>query len=641
MKEKMKNKFAFELPDFELDADDVDKIWFNSQVIDVGSKMNDVICRRFGFLHKSTMHVDYKNEQTKFIKSTQSRKVTGYQIYLHCNCAIKYRLSIFTKEIKENSSLTIKVFRCDAGICECMNLPPSVREVRGEARKELKEKLVAKTGGQLRAEAILAADEEVSLGGYLQDILPINVVDVIRHEMREEKRMDTDHIVDLQRRAEAGKIKDLIDLRTFPKFAATFITSGSLKLLSDVSKKKEVTLLLVATGGLTRKVSESSSSNFHHVLLLPLEKPNTEMTSSQTTAECYLVPVAEMITNDSTGFSISQFLRLVRHRLKNETGGEQLCTFIGTGFSWPNFYAILDLNNWTMKEFLSVCYNIFEGGKIDEKFQNATIPVSCFSHMSKCIKDDINKSFDNRTDRLFTARLVGQIANIFETNELDDYIKNVLTIISSQHENAAFKKAFKKLKSFHGFSERCDEQEELLSRNEYNFVDEKAIYRDSRFYQRYNTFVIELAGQRKGSTNKFYREKFLKALLSKYLAYLPLWTLFLGRIRNKDFIRGNNARVERHFQGLKEEIRTSTLELRHIGLVHCSDYAEFVEQRNARTVKEARLAVPGRKKSKVNSLRNPENLKEKWGKGRKSKTRKSTTFLDESATNEAFLSIFS
>jgi hypothetical protein len=244
-----------------------------------------------------------------------------------------------------------------------------VREVRGEARKELKEKMTKLTSGKIQAEAIAAADEEIAQGGYLQDILSSDVLGVVRHEMRSEKKLDKDPVIDLQRRAENGSIPDLVDLRTFPKFTATFITTGALELLADALKKREVILMLDATGGITRKVQAAASANFHHVLLLPLQKPNTELAPGQTTPECYLVPVAEMITNDSTGFIISQFLRLVRHRLLTEFGCNRLCAQIRTDFSWPNFYAILDLNGWTMKKFMNICYKTFDSGQFPGELQ--------------------------------------------------------------------------------------------------------------------------------------------------------------------------------------------------------------------------------------------------------------------------------
>jgi hypothetical protein len=642
---KYKKVFNVKLPDFNLQAADVNDVWFNPKK-DSNSKLNDILCKRFGAEYKSAMHIDQKNESSKFNKALQVKEVTGIQVYLHCNCSIQYRLTIKISDVKQDSDLVINVFRCDSSLCQCSTLPASVREVRGEARKELKEKMAKLTSGQVQAEAIAAADEEIARGGYLQDILSSDVLGVVRHEMRSEKKLDKDPVIDLQRRAENGSIPDLVDLRTFPKFTATFITTGALELLADAIKKGDVILLLDATGGITRKVQAAASANFHHVLLLPLQKPNTELAPGQTTPECYLIPVAEMITNDSTGFIISQFLRLVRHRLMTEFGCNRLCAQIGTDFSWPNFYAILDLNGWTMKKFMKICYKAFDSGEFPEELQCATIPLSCFSHMCKNIKNDVNKCFNKRTDRRFIARLIGQIADIADIQTLDQYVKDVLTILSMKRQNDEFNAAFGRLQTFHGFGENSETENVYdsveLDENFMEFVDAKAIYRDSHFFQRFEAFVSNFKQQRKGAANQFFNEKLTTALLSKYLAYLPMWTIYLGRLRDSSFTRGNNGRVERFFQGLKEEIRILPLELRHIGLIHVADYAEFIEKRNAITVKEARMKVPGRKKSKKAPVSSHiANTTEKWGKGHKSKTRKSTTFLDSSSNNKALAANFS
>lgn len=347
----------------------------------------------------------------------------------------------------------------------------------------------------------------------------------------------------------------MADLRCYPKFTATFITKGALLLLNDYHKKSKLKILLLgATGGITRKITSSSSQNFHHVLLLPIEKANTVLAPGQTTPECYLVPVAEMVTNDSTGFTIAQFLRLVEHQLRKEFGDQRICDYIGTDFSWANFHVIFDLNGWSMKEYLRLSYECFESGKISPMFCKSTVPSSCFSHICKCIKNDINDHFKDKNDQRFIARLIGEIVDISDHVELDFYIKDVIVILGNEYQNSIFINSFTRLKKHYGFLIQGEEEEDEVVSDESQFIDKfleyKSIYRDSRFFQRFENFSKSISQQTSKEKNKYFSPTFLSVLLSKYLAFLPTWTIFLGKMRNKDYTRGNNARIERYFQGI-------------------------------------------------------------------------------------------
>jgi UDP-N-acetyl-D-mannosaminuronic acid transferase (WecB/TagA/CpsF family) len=156
---------------------------------------------------------------------------------------------------------------------------------------------------------------------YLQNFQSRGVIGQVRQEFRNENKLHDDPAFDLKLRAAEGLVPDLVDLKIYSKFTAshntaTFITEGAIELLHEYHKNaKHKILLLDTTGGITRKTSNKVSATFHHVLLLPMEKPLTALSSGQTTVESYLIPIAEMITNESTGFAISCFLELVTHQI--------------------------------------------------------------------------------------------------------------------------------------------------------------------------------------------------------------------------------------------------------------------------------------------------------------------------------------
>lgn len=510
--------------------------------------------------------------------------------------------------------------------------------MRGQARVELKSTMDEASADVVYSKSIDEANVEVAQAGNLQGIVSRDVLHKIRQEKREENQLDKNDVADLQMRAENGRIPDLVDLRTFQNFTATFINRGALELLSNHNNSTNVkTLLLDATGGITRKIPNAKSPTFHHVLLLPIEKPSTMLAPGDSNQESYLIPVAELITNDSTGFAISQFLRLVAHNLRKFHGEQKLCEYIGTDFSWPNFFAILDLNGWTMKTFLRYAYETFENGKLAPQIQHAILPASCFSHMCKCMKKDINKFYTEKEDQKFIARLIGEIVDIPKPLDLDVYIKDLIVVIGTKFKNDSFKSSFNRLKVHYNLQDAEDEENDKECENENEedeFVEYKSIYRSSKFFQRFENFEKTISNQISDDSNKYYSVAFLQLFLSKYIAFLPTWTIFIGILRNDNYRRGNNARIERFFQGLKENVKERHLQLRHLGSVHVGDYAEFACARTETLVKEAKIGVPGRKKSRGKNT-GIENKREKWWKG-KSKTRKSAIFLNSETLVENF-----
>ena len=193
--------------------------------------------------------------------STRKKVVMKVHIYVNCNCVVRYRLSYQMKGIQVNVELTLSVFRCNDDECVCSELTPSFRQIRGEARRGLKAKMTDKSQSQVYSQSVSEANEDVAQGGYLPDIASHDVLNKIRQEIRDEKQLDNNIFVDLQLRAESGRLPDLIELRTYPKFTATFIFKGALELLSNFCNTSNIkTLLLDATGGITRKIPKSKSA---------------------------------------------------------------------------------------------------------------------------------------------------------------------------------------------------------------------------------------------------------------------------------------------------------------------------------------------------------------------------------------------
>jgi hypothetical protein len=111
------------------------------------------------------------------------------------------------------------------------------------------------------------------------------------------------------------------------------------------------------------------------------------------------------------------------------------------------------------------------------------------------MKQDINKFYEDKEDQKFVARIIGEIAAISDVNELDLYIKDVLLILSVQYKNKEFERSFRCIQTHFGFGEPEEEEDEQENKenttpgsNHEIFADFKAIYRDSRFFQKYDSF---------------------------------------------------------------------------------------------------------------------------------------------------------
>lgn len=402
----------------------------------------------------------------------------------------------------------------------------------------------------------------------------------VRFEMRSQNDLDNDDLKDVQLKAESGKLTNIAEIKSFiyrPKeeqcrFSVTLISDQQLNVLRDELKKcANLRLLLDGTGKITRNVRKEAPNSLHHVLLLPITKKGREK-------ESFLYPVAEIITNDSTSISLQNFLRLTLQRLQNiDSSATSIAAEIGTDFCWANINAIIKMNNISVKEYIKECFNVYAGDTVSEKFKSYTIPVSCFGHLSKNLKRDIDRCFDTSKYRNFVASLIGGIILIENPIALNSYIQNLLILLATKHKDKNFNDAIKKLKlHFQDCQRTALSEEEVDLTNEDSLRDENALYKDSPFYQHFFKFVASIKQSPEGTPNEVHSPAFLKLFLKKYLAFLPFWSIFLISARSSSQAsRNNNARIERYFRMIKDRVEEKSLELGQLGHVKLGRYVEF------------------------------------------------------------------
>jgi hypothetical protein len=115
-----------------------------------------------------------------------------------------------------------------------------------------------------------------------------------------------------------------------------------------------------------------------------------------------------------------------------------------------------------------------------------------------------------------------------------------------------------------------DEDEEVNEHSESEedteFVEDDVIYRDSNFWQRYNSMaenIYKANHTKKGAANRYFSQSFLKDFLKKYIAYLPLSSSFVLASRDQ-LKRANNGPIEGYFGITKNKLRTLRKELGNV-----------------------------------------------------------------------------
>lgn len=320
-----KQVYTSECEGFILKAENVNDIFYNADGLDCKLLIDDALCAAFAEKFSGNFNCKQQNIQTK--KGIISK-------YLYCSCK-SYRLIYKASDIQKDVNLKFQVLSKTSDPCKCSEGAPKTRNVRGQARVAIKEQMKNMTNKQIRNNALDGSSVKGALLGNLQLVKSQATIRKIRHELLSQEDEDENDILDIQSRAAMGKIPHLASLNVFPNFSAILTKDDWLLTMhQNFSKLKFTRLLLDATGGICRPIFKDSPKLLNHVLLAPISKIGSQ--------ECYLLPIAEMITNDSTGYNINAFLRFVMMRWNKVSPNCSTFTDeIGTDCSFANINAII------------------------------------------------------------------------------------------------------------------------------------------------------------------------------------------------------------------------------------------------------------------------------------------------------------
>ena len=402
----------------------------------------------------------------------------------------------------------------------------------------------------------------------------------IAQEMRAEHDLHSDDVTDIILRFRAKQMNNLAEVSLYEHenlqcFRAILTNDRMIGVLEKYLKDKErgpfKRLLLDATGKITAPVNNKAM--LHHVLLAPYPKVDSP--------ECYLVPVAEMITDDSRGQNIGYFLNFVLSQLSPATF--KLLRQIGTDDSWANVNGIFMLTpGMSVTQYLRMAYDVYKGEAASETLLKIITPSYCYSHFCKNWQNDLNQSYDEPHVRSVLRTAMSKMTTMADSHDLHVCITAFLILTSSEHENKQtvlarqlIGKVDRKLKDDQDGDDFYDVDNPL----------HKAMYADSPFYQQYNKFLQEKAPEEEEEEeeeqsrkpNKYFAPAFVEKFIKHYIAFLPFWTVFIAKLQNPLAERSNNARVEGYFRILKDECAQELRSLTRLGNIRIGRYAKFRE----------------------------------------------------------------
>lgn len=527
-----------------------------------------------------------------------SKQNSTHWIIFDCECTKEFKVE-YALPITEEG-LTIVVTTPIQEQCKCLTLPSHPTQLRGKTRTGMKKLLTTIKASEARKQGF----KEPAKAGDMTGVYSLAVLQKANSERRAEDDLDIDPVVDVMKRRRQKKLKNIAEvLSTDSKdgeiFRMILTTPELISLLEDwlLNDQPLKRLLLDATGGITVNVGEKPL--LHHVLLAPMPKKDP------INDEHYLVPVAEMVTDDGTGKNIAYFLNFVMKKLS--PAARKRLHQIGTDAAYGNLHAILSLSDITITDYLVATFSVFKApdkiDKADKKKVLAIVsPCYCYSHVTKNWKKDLERWYSDASTRRFIKACMAALTTIADAAVLEAYIKALLVLLGSRFEDSAYQEAHQKLAVLHGFADGDGEDIDEVDDVEIEEPLGEVIYKDSPYYQLFSQHAKNKLAEKKKSkkslvSNKFYSDGFKDNFLQRYIALLPLWTVFVGRLIHKSVTRSNNARIESSFNVLKSAIRDKSHELGQIGTIKVGRYAAFRDSDMNCIVNEVRRDLPQKQTS--------------------------------------------
>lgn len=447
----------------------------------------------------------------------------------------------------------------------------------------------------------------------------------MRKELLKEEDLDLDPVIDVMKQAAREEFK-LIDLSVSP-FRCSLVSQRQVNVVLDFAKKHPNELRRAhfdATGSILSKLSPENPEMMLYFLIFPMKTMKDNMHHLR-------FNVAEFISESQKAITIELFLRHVI-----SFSDVALFHEIVLDGSWAEINAVIKaFNNISVKAYLQLTFDIITSGD-ESKLSSLVVLQECSSHLTKTMKDDIKKHYDNREACNIISSMLGNIFNTRSWDEANTRVSSLIIVLKSPKQNDAVINALQASQEEVFLSQDSQNETQHIDKREY-----KQIYKDSAFYQHFASVAETFEPELTGDQNMLYSPEFLQQALKKYIAFLPFWTKILTAMRfpNMVYPRSNNGMVESYIGELKGDIKENSLKLGKYGTARPGRYINFQKDRTSSHIKQLTIGYAqyrekrqGKKKEDKDMVyEDLDSQQENW-KGKATKTKQKSKFFPSQNT---------
>lgn len=499
-----------------------DKQW-NSIYTDKG-----FIPQKYEYYFRNRL-VKYVNNvcQVVFKYKKYVKKTNTINIYLKCiykNCK-KFKISVDIR--KRYATVT------SSSINYCHVGPKKTAYVKGLDRIVVKKNLCNKTPYEYKKSCILKSNKKLTTAGNLQSIKSDCTIRKIKSESYGRLDRDKDDVMDLikMQKSHSEYVKQVC----FPFSVKLY----SLEQLRIAYYSKSRLLHFDATGGVVRNPFDSKRVYLYTGVI-------------QVGTSKRLCSVFDMVSSHHFAKSILQILQDFRIFCE-EHNKWPLFSGVVTDFSFANLHALsLGFNRIPLAQYLHLCFKMMISDNYHQHRSKLVFIHLCCAHFLKMVVRDLDKHYTEPETKIYLKRIITVLLSLKKIGLVKDCFLNLVILLSTRN-SVEIERALQNLKLYVDQT-TVDDKLQVSSSDEINL--ESPYYESKHDKSPFLFYFDNMAQQNYGdingnSKNIFFSQEYLQVVITKYMAYFPLWSsIYLA-----DYVaRVSNAPVENYFGFLKHNI---------------------------------------------------------------------------------------
>lgn len=305
------SKYLIKLDNLSVKSDQINDIFtFDGDYCNGLNKESyiNVICSEILKQFMSTVNVKYGRDKGKIIV-----------IYMYCvlkQCTRAFKIKIEKHTVKKNESANFEVSSTEN---DCDHREKVIRQLRGNERRMLAEKIKSTSISSFRSDAIIDSDKESLSKGNLQTIYTKPVLRKALSEKKCENDFHSNPLFDLVMQINNFKFVHSVDFKK-ERFNVILLSSKQISSLKTYLRwcreNNQISRLhFDATGGVLASPDDDISNLFHHIIVFPWKFNKIDN-------KCSFMNVGEMIsalhTSDQQEIFLRRFIQLASKQIKQD-----------------------------------------------------------------------------------------------------------------------------------------------------------------------------------------------------------------------------------------------------------------------------------------------------------------------------------